>query len=35
MNEERKTEEFETEIKKWRVYFDIESDILEARVLLM
>jgi len=23
MNEERKTEEFETEIKKWRVYFDM------------
>jgi len=23
MNEERKTEEFETETKKWRVYFDM------------
>ena len=23
MNEERKTEEFETETKKWKVYFDM------------
>jgi len=23
MNEERKTEEFETETKKWRIYFDM------------
>ena len=28
MNEERKTEEFETETKKWRVYFDM-GDISE------
>jgi len=31
MNEERKTEEFETETKKWKVYFDMgdsQKDIL-------
>jgi len=26
MNEERKTEEFEDDRKKWKIYFDIESD---------
>ncbi|OGJ21465.1 hypothetical protein A3K73_00665 [Candidatus Pacearchaeota archaeon RBG_13_36_9] len=25
MNEERKTEEFEDDRKKWRIYFDIEK----------
>ena len=26
MNEERKTEEFEDDRKKWKIYFDIEND---------
>ena len=26
MNEERKTEEFEDDRKKWKIYFDIEKD---------
>ena len=26
MNEERKTEEFEDDRKKWKIYFDIEPD---------
>ncbi len=25
MNEERKTEEFEDDRKKWKIYFDIEK----------
>ena len=31
MNEERKPEEFETDTKKWKIYFDLEVDKMRGR----